>query len=239
MAEFVRSRLERKEEEQITKKTVLLGFITVVLFVLTITFGLPLLVKFSVFLGDLKNKDAGVDTEKVIPPLAPRIIMPYEATNSSTIAISGLGEIGTVVELLKNDVSIGKVDMTDKGDFVFDDVALENGENSFSAVAMSEKGGSSEMSKMVTVVYDNQPAEIVMMNPSEDVLTVDYSDFDIVGKAEKDASVLVNNRVAMVDDEGKFKLKFQLAAGKNEIEIVARDLAGNETKKKINITYDI
>lgn len=239
MAEFVRSRLERKEDEQITKKTVLLGFLTVVLFILVIIFGLPLLVKFSVFLGDLKNKDADVDIEKVIPPLAPRIIIPYEATNSATISISGLGEIGTTVELLKNDVSIGKTEMSDTGDFVFEDVELENGENSFNAVAMTEKGGSSEVSKTVVVVYDDQPVEIVMMNPSEDTLTVDYSDFDIVGKAEKDSSVLINGRVAMVDDEGKFKLKFQLNAGKNDIEIVVKDLAGNETRKKINITYDI
>jgi len=239
MAEFIRSRLERKEEEQITKKTVFLGFLTVVLFVAMVVFGLPLLVKFSVFLGDIKNRDAGVDKEKIIPPLAPRIVMPYEATNSSKISISGLGEIGTTVELLKNDVSVGEVSTSDRGDFKFENIVLENGENSFNVVAISEKGGSSEVSKAVVVIYDNQPAEIVMMNPSEETLTVDYSDFDIVGKAEKDASVLINGRVAMVDDEGKFKLKLQLSAGKNEIEIVARDLAGNETKKKINITYDI
>jgi len=239
MAEFIRSRLERKEEEQITKKTVLLGFITVVLFVMVVLFGLPLLVRFSVFLGDLKNKNGDTSTEKIIPPLAPRIIMPYEATNSSVISISGLGEISTTVELLKNDVSVGKTEVSATGDFVFSEIALENGENSFNAVAMTEKGGSSEVSKTVMVVYDNQPAEIVMMNPSEDTLTVDYSDFDIVGKAEKNASVLINGRVAMVDDEGKFKLKYQLSSGKNEIEIVVRDLAGNETRKKINITYDI
>jgi bacillopeptidase F len=134
---------------------------------------------------------------------------------------------------------VGKVNMSDRGDFVFENVALENGENIFNAVAMSEKGGSSEVSKTVMVIYDSQPAEIVMMNPSEETLTVDYSDFDIVGKAEKNASVLINGRVAMVDDEGKFKLKFQLNAGKNEIEITVSDLAGNQTKKKITITYDI
>ena len=43
----------------------------------------------------------------------------------------------------------------------------------------------------------------------------------------------------MVDDNGEFKLKIQLAPGKNDIEIISKDMAGNETKKKIVITYDL
>ena len=78
-----------------------------------------------------------------------------------------------------------------------------------------------------------------MNNPSEDSLIVDSADFDIIGKSEKGVSVLVNNRVAMVDNEGVFKIKMQLNAGKNEIEKIVKDTALNETRKKISITYDI
>ena len=47
MPEFKRSRLERKKDEQITKKTVFMGFLTVVVFILIVVFGLPLLIKFQ------------------------------------------------------------------------------------------------------------------------------------------------------------------------------------------------
>ena len=44
MAEFKRSRLNRKTNDQITKKTIFLGLLTIVLGLLVLLFGLPLLV---------------------------------------------------------------------------------------------------------------------------------------------------------------------------------------------------
>ena len=238
MADFKRSRLERKKEEQVTKKTIFLGSLTVLVFVLIIVFGLPFLINFSIFLGNTKsNKDT--TNENVLPPLAPRLIVPFEATNSSKIKINGFAETGSVVELLKNDESIGRVDVTENGDFLFENIDLSEGENNFAAVAIKDKSGSSEVSKEITVIFDNKIPELTMTNPVESTLVVDYADFDIIGKSEKGVSVLVNNRLATVDNEGNFKLKVQLNAGKNDIEIIVRDEALNETRKKITITYDI
>lgn len=237
--QFKQTRLERKSEEQVTKKTVFLGVITILLFLAIIVFGLPFLIRFSVFLGDIKNKKDTVVQEKVLPPLAPRLILPFDATNSAKISIKGLSDTGVNVELLKNDVSLEKTQSSENGDFAFNDIQLDKGENIFTAIAINDKGGSSEVSKQLKVIYDDQQPEVTMINPSEQSLNVDYSDFDVVGKSEKGVSVLINGRVAMVDDEGKFKLKIQLNAGKNDIEVIVRDEAGNETKKNISITYDI
>ncbi len=238
MSEFKRSRLARKKDEQITKKTIFLGFLTVLVFVLIIVFGLPFLINFSIFLGNSKSKRE-VISENVLPPLAPRLVIPFEATNSSKIRIDGFAELGSVVELLKNDESMGEVEVTQNGDFSFGGVELSEGENNFSAVTIKDKSGSSEESKEVVVIFDNKSPELTMANPSEESLVVDLADFDIIGKSEKGVSVLVNNRVAMVDSEGNFKIKMQLNAGKNDIEIVVKDAALNETRKKISITYDI
>ena len=240
MAEFKRnSRMKRKDQEVMTKKTVTMGFLTIVIFVLTIVFGLPFLVRFSIFLGEAKNQKEGELTEKVLAPLPPRLIIPFEATNSAKIVINGLAEPGVEVELLKNDVPLEKKTVSDQGDFSFEAIDLNDGENLFSARAISEKGGSSELSKPSVVILDQEFPSLTMTNPSEDSLTVDYSDFDIIGQSEKGVSVLVNGHVAIVDDEGQFKLKVQLNSGQNEIEIKVRDLAGNETKKIVSIKYDI
>lgn len=238
MAEFYQSRLERKKDEEITKKTVFLGLVTVATFLLLLVFGLPFLVKFSVLLGEVKNRGIQDKVEKVLPPLPPRLIISFEATNSSTIKVGGVAEPKTTVELLKNDVSVGSLEVNDRGEFLFSQVSLEKGDNVFAALVSKDKGGSSELSGLVNVIYDDMAPELTMLNPSEESLKVDVPEFDVIGKSEKGVSVTVNNRIAMVDDEGKFTIRFQLNAGKNDIEIVVRDLAGNETRKKIAITYD-
>jgi hypothetical protein len=236
MAEFKRSRLERKQEDEITKKTVFLGLITVTILFLVLIFGLPLLVKFSVLLGEAKSRNTKDTVEKLLPPLPPRLVIPFEATKSGTIKVSGVAEPKTEVELLKEDVSIGKVKVTDNGEFSFENILLEKGENTFFAIAYAEKNGNSEISKSVRVVFDDEAPVLSMINPVEDKLKVDAAEFDVIGKSEPGVSVAVNGRFAVVDDEGKFKIRFQLNSGKNDIEVKVVDLAGNETSKKVEIT---
>ena len=80
---------------------------------------------------------------------------------------------------------------------------------------------------------------LTLTNPSEESLSVDSIDFDIVGKTDKGSSVLINNKIVKVDDNGDFKEKWQLTIGKNDLVVIARDDAGNETKKSISITYSL
>ena len=122
MSEFFktkpRSRLNRKEDEEITKKTIVLGGVTVLIFAAVLIFGLPLLIKLSVLLGNAKSLSRTDNQEKVLPPLPPRLVVSFEATNSARFSISGVAEPKVEVELLKNDVSLGKKIVDDKGGFV-------------------------------------------------------------------------------------------------------------------------
>lgn len=238
MAKFYSSRLEKKEDEEITKKTVVMGVLTILVLISVLVFGLPFLVKISVLLGETKNRNSIEQVDKGMPPLPPRLIVNYEATNSATINIMGLAEAKTTVKLLKNDISVGEIVALESGDFVFENVNLDEGENIFSALASKDDVGSSEMSKMVNIEYDKNVPTLSMLNPSEESLKVDTADFDVIGQSEKGVNVTVNNRLAMVDDTGKFKIKMQLNSGKNDIEVVVHDLAGNETRKKIVITFE-
>lgn len=239
MAEFKRSRLNRATNEQITKKTVILGLMTVVLAILVIFFGLPLLIKFSVFLGQGKSKNQTDSEVKKLPPVAPRLVIPYEATNSGQIKITGFAEAKVKVELFKNETLVGTTEVTENGDFMFENLSLDEGDNSFTAMASTDENGSGDDSSPVVVVYDTKAPELTVTNPSEESLNVDYADFDIVGKTESGSSISINNRIATVDNDGNFKLKWQLNTGKNELEVTATDLAGNQTKKKVTITYSL
>lgn len=233
-----RSRLNRKEDEEITKKTVLMGGITVAVFILLLLFGLPLLVKLSVLLGNNRN-DRGEVVEKLLPPLPPRLTATFEATNSAQLTVSGVAEPNVEIELFKNDVSMGKDNTDEKGLFSFSKIELEKGGNTFTAIAAKEKEGKSELSKSMTVIYEDTPPILEITNPSEEKLTVDNPDFDIIGKSDPEVSVTVNGKIAIVDSEGNFKLKIQLNTGKNDIEVEAKSQAGNEARKRVEITFDI
>ncbi len=239
MQQFKRSRLERKADNEITKKTIFLGLVTILIFVLLVVFGLPLLIKFSVFLGEAKNKNNNEQTENVLPPLPPRIFVPFEATNSATVTIMGSAEAKTKVEIMKDDITLETKEVDESGEFTFENVQISEGSNIFVARAIGEECLVSEMSKSLEIVLDQKTPELTMLNPSEDTITVDYSDFDVVGQTESGVSATINGRVSLMEAGGKFKLKMQLVPGKNEMEIVVKDLAGNETKKKITVTYDI
>jgi len=237
MTEFKRSRLKRKTEQEVTKKTVFLGFLTIVFAILILVFGLPFLIKFSVFLGSTKGN--AVDKTKTLPPLAPRLVLPFEATNSGKISVNGFAEPQVTVELFKNDVSVGKTQVTDNGDFGFGGIGLDNGDNNFSALASNDKNGDSEKSTPIDVVYDTESPYLELTNPTETDLSVDYADFDIIGKTDKGMSVSVNDKIAVVDDRGNFKLKWQLSTGKNSLVVKATDEAGNTTSKTVSITYSL
>ena len=239
MAEFKRSRLKRKTNDQITKKTVFLGLITILSGALMLIYGLPLLIRFSVFLGEGKTKKNTITEEKILPPLAPRIVRDFEATNSAQIKIKGFAEAKVMVELYKNDISIGVTDVSENGDFTFDKITLDSGDNYFNAIASTEKSGRGDGSETINIIFDDLAPSLAVTNPSEDSLSVDYPDFDIVGTTDKGSSVMINGKIVKVDDNGGFKEKWQLNTGKNDLEIIARDVAGNETKKSISITYSL
>ena len=226
------------EKRKDNGKTFLLGFIVVVLLVLVVLFGFSFLVRFTAFLGERKEVNGGVVNDNQLPPLPPRIFVPFEATNSAAINVSGTAESGTSIELEKDDILLDTINVDDDGEFVFENVLLNLGDNFFSAVAVSADGRRSEVSKEVSVVFDNEPPKLEMSNPVEESLTVDYEDFDVVGKVDNDVSVTVNGKIGLIDSEGNFKVKIQLQPGKNNIEIKVRDLAGNETSRVIEITYD-
>ena len=83
----------------VRRKTFLLGLFVVVLLVSIVMFGVPLLVKFSVFLGDRKNSGVISKNDDTLPPLAPRIFVPFEATNSAVLSVTGTAEILSLIHI--------------------------------------------------------------------------------------------------------------------------------------------
>ncbi len=228
---------EKTEDSNLTKQTLLFGGGTFLIFLVIFVFGLPLLIRFSVYLADRK-KDAKTSKSFVLPPQPPRVIMPFEATPSATIDLRGYAEKNTSVELTMPDGNKIRKNVNEEGEFIFEKLSLQSGPNMFSAIALFSEDLKSEPMKSITVIQDQTPPDLTLTNPSEDKITVDVPDFDIVGKTEQRCIVNINSYTASVNDNGDFKLKMLLQPGKNEYTVTSRDPAGNETRKKVVITYD-
>lgn len=232
-----RTRLSRKQKEKITRKTVILGIFTVFLVVILAVFGLPFLVRLALFLGDVKKGNGSTDlVDETIPPLPPRLFLPFEATNSSLIRVTGVSEEGLEIELIQNERPVNKIVANEEGEFEFRSIDLSPGKNYFLAFSTNEQGQISQASEELLVVYDNVVPELEVTAPSEESIKVEETDYIVMGKAEEGVSVTVKGRVAIVNSDGSFKLRVPLSEGENQIDVVATDMAGNVTRKEYKIT---
>jgi hypothetical protein len=79
----------------------------------------------------------------------------------------------------------------------------------------------------VTVTLKTTIPKLDVELPSDAVST---SDLTISGKTDPKASVFVNDKQVKVEDDGSFSTTIQLKDGTNQIDVLARDQAGNEVR---------
>src|SRR6476619_2578659 len=96
------SRKTRVEEQKNLKNAFRFMFLSVVAVVLFVVFGLGLLAKFAVFLGDIKKGNQPVVSNDATPPIPPRFEPIPKATNNQEFDINGSTEPGAEVELTVN-----------------------------------------------------------------------------------------------------------------------------------------
>lgn len=97
---------------------------------------------------------------KTIPPAPPKLSdMPF-VTRDASITVAGTAEPGTQVELYMNSATRGTMKTDEKGNFSFK-VALQEGNNAFSAVTSDAVGNVSASSAVVNVFLDTNPPRIL------------------------------------------------------------------------------
>lgn len=232
------SRLQKIEDKRNRQQAVLFGFLSVGFLLLLIFVGVPLFIKAAIFLGDLRSQSQGVDKNDTIPPVPPRIVSNFEATSSAKIDLYGFAEPGAKVSLYRNTDKHAEIVSDSDGNFSFTDVKLMGGENLFYAVAADASGNESQPSADFTIVFDNEAPDLTLTSPEDGSEYYDEErEILVAGETEPDTNVRVNGYVVAVDTEGNFVKRLQLADGENEIEVIARDEAGNETSKTVTVTY--
>ncbi|OGM31054.1 hypothetical protein A2630_00060 [Candidatus Woesebacteria bacterium RIFCSPHIGHO2_01_FULL_44_10] len=231
------SRLAQVEHKKNRRAIFVYGFLTIALIVLLLFFGLPSIVRLAGFLTDLRSSGQSVEINDKTPPAPSRFEIPPEYTNKSRIEISGSAEAGATVKLFINGDERETV-ADDSGKFSFS-VSLSKGDNQFWALVIDKSGNESTESSRYKVVYDDKEPLIEISSPSDGQTFSGSASqrIEIKGTTETEATVKVNDRIAIIDSEGNFSLSISLIEGQNTLELIATDPAGNKATKSLTVNY--
>ncbi len=234
----MQTRLQRKHEKDSLKQAGKYILLTVIALILVVKFGLPALVRLAGFVGDLKSSSEPIEKADSLAPVAPTLLSLPEATNSAKISVAGYTETGVTVKLSRGGIVVEETVSDSDGNFEFKDIVLKEGNNEFMAEGIDSQGNSSEPSKTHLVTFDNTPPQITVNQPEANKRFFDKdSPIVISGQTEVDTNLTINAKFVRVDNDGSFNLKWPLSEGDNQLDFLARDSAGNETKKLLTVNY--
>jgi len=234
-----RSRLARRESRRLFLQSGIFIVLTVALLGMIVVWGVPAMVRFAGFLGEVKSSDQPIEESDTIAPFAPQLAIPYEATTSAKIDVSGFAEAGSTVRLFNNGSKVEETEASDQGEFSFSQVSLNDGNNELTALSVDRAGNESAQSRSRNVVWDQQPPELEITNPITDggKATSEVKILTVEGKSSEDAKVYVNDRLAMTESEGTFTVRVNLNEGENQILVRAVDVAGNQAEESFVVSF--
>jgi hypothetical protein len=238
MGQIKKTRLERKREKESLVQAIRYLALILVLLVLAVRFGLPALIRMAGFLADIKSESEPIEKTDTLAPAPPTLYPIPEATNSARLDLNGFSEAGATVELFVRGISIKETVADTEGEFKFSDIHLSSGENEIYVQAKDAAGNQSQASKSWQIILD-QEAPSLSINEPEDGQRFFDVDSSIMVKVitEPEVNLSLNGRLMFVNDEGEAETKLDLAEGDNQLELVARDAAGNESRKTITVNY--
>jgi len=193
-------------------------------------------------LGSLSNREETFSQRDRIAPPPPTLTGIPEATNSAQLNIKGFAEAGATVKIFLNGEEKDSQLTGSDGQFVFENVGLEQGENEIYAQAKDPAGNESQPSTIYKISIDQKPPKLEVTAPADNTIITEEKDKEtivlVTGKVEEGATVTVNDYQAIVREEGNFEYRLLLTTeGENIIKIVAKDRAGNKTTIEKTVIY--
>ena len=231
------SRLRITEEKKNLRTAVVLGILTFILIIGVFIFGLPTVAKFAAFLSDLRKSGEPVEVNDTTPPAPPRLDSLPEATNKTSIEISGSSEPGATVVLTFNK-DAREVLADNEGSFRFT-FELKGGENTLLALTKDASGNESQKTDEITITFDDEEPSLNISSPSEGASFFGSKQRQIViqGTTDAKASLSINDRFVLVEEDGSFAFATTLSEGENTFNLKAQDQAGNQTEKTLKVSF--
>lgn len=169
----------------------------------------------------------------VAPPV---FSIPFEATNSAKIDISGYAASNTKVEIFLDDVSEKTVEVSSDGTFIAQDISLNLGTNNIYGKTIDNKK-TSLPSKTIKIIYNRDKPKLEITSPEDSIEITGDKKIIVSGQTTSGIKIFINNGQAIVDKDGKFTTTIFLNDGENIISIKALDNASNVTEIKRKVTF--
>lgn len=229
------SRLAEIEKEKNRRTTFVYVGLTILFIIFLIVFGIRVVSQAAGFLTG--PEDGLFDNQDKTPPAPPRINYIPEFTNKDELIIEGTSEAGSKIQIDFDD-SDKEILVGSDGSFTTT-VNLNEGENTFSFVAVDTAGNESTRTKSYTVSFDKEKPEVEIISPADGAKFYSSAQkkINIEGKTESSASVTINDRVVVLNSEGKFSFATELGDGENNFNVKSTDKAGNMTEKDVKYHY--
>ncbi len=231
------SRLRRFEEKRQEKKIAFSIIGIIAIFIFLGVFGIKILVGFSLLVDKLRGTPQQQVTQQLILP--PEFDPLPIATNSATIAVSGKGQPGMTVIVYINDTDTEKTTVDKDGSFKINSVKLIEGSNTISAKQTDDKKNVSALSEVFTVVSKkSKPTLEISYPPDNQQIRQEQNTITVTGKTNDEANtVTVNDRLAIVRNDGSFSHDLNVLDGDSTIKVIASDTAGNQITVERKINY--
>jgi len=227
----------RSEEKKLYHKLMATVVFFIFLLVLAIYVGLPLFARIIVTVTSLKGEmpaKNNTSSTLVFPPLLDPL---PEATNSSSVKISGYAESEATIRIFVNDKEVAKVLVDNEGKFLTSKLSLKEGFNTITATAIKDQQESSP-SASVSIICKKSSPKLEITSPKEDEkISGETKEITIAGETDSGAKISINDRVVIVGQNGKFNHRIILSDGENNFKITATDEAGNQTILERKVTY--
>jgi hypothetical protein len=234
------TRLQKKLERQSVRHIILWAAALLIVVVLFLTYGIQMLINFSLFLTKMKGGQTDVSSSTSPSYIASPMINPMpSATNSAEVIISGYSLPKYTVKLYVDGRLAASKEVNESKSFSFHSVRLREGDNDIKAKAITPEGKESEYSEPIRVTYQTKAPSLTVDTPQDgQTLSNDSNPLKVTGKTDAGANVKINDYMAIVDDEGKFSYLLPLQKGENHLKVIATDEAGNQTTKEIKVTLN-
>lgn len=227
-----RTRTARRLIRKTKRNVIITVFVTVFLSYVILTWALPNFITSVGFITKLIKprkvmSQSVLDNTTLAPPV---LFIPFEATNSAKITITGYTVAGSKVKLYLEDQPKGEITVKDDGSFIAENFELELGNNNIYGKTVDKKGKESLPSKTTQLLYNNEKPNLDLSEPADGIIIHGDKKVKISGKTGSGVQIFINDTRIIVNENGDFSTDILINDGDNNIIIKAIDRATNTTQ---------
>ena len=233
------SRLFKHERSKLVLQTtayVVSGLAILVFFVMVL---MPAAIKFFFYIldGNSSNLNKITDT---LPPQVPILSLPYQATNSATVKLTGFGEAQSQVKLIVNGSEVATIQVDEAGNFQHE-LRLETGQNELKVYGVDNAKNESVVSPVYLLFSDAEPLTVDVSEPESGAEIVGRKNQTLLvkGKTKPETKVYLNDRLNYVKADGAFEIPVSLTEGENILKIKAVDKASNYYEMELKVIFKL